>query len=99
MFPKFIMLQPFLHRARCNVPSHPLMQETENPSLWLVGASICQRRGKNTMLYRFASEMLSEFVEDLSKVESFAVRSKSALFFKSLLSLCSELARRLGLHA
>ena len=51
------------------------------------------------MLYRFASEMLSEFVEDLSNVKSFALRSKSALFFKSLLSLCSELARRLGLHA
>jgi hypothetical protein len=45
------------------------------------------------------SKVLSQIVEDLPNVQSFAPRSKSALFFQSLLSRRSELARRLGLDA
>jgi hypothetical protein len=45
------------------------------------------------------SELFSQLVEDLSNAQSFAPRSKSALFFKSLLSGSAELACRFALDA
>jgi hypothetical protein len=58
---------------------------------------------KRHSLYRshdeLRSELLSQIVEDLPNVQSFEPRSKSAFFFKSLLSRRPELSRRLGLDA